>query len=73
MAYNNENQLRRIIDVQEVYLKHHRDGVSDIFIYRNYIKPVFHISVRTFRTYLATNAKFQLKQLLNENNDNDQQ
>ena len=71
MAYSRENKLRQIIKVQQVYLEHHMDGVSDTFIYKNYIKDRFCISIRTFRTYMATNARLELKQLENENNDHD--
>lgn len=71
MAYNNENKLRQILKVQEVYLEHHRDGVSDTFIFNNYIKDQFCISIRTFRTYMATNAKMELRNLENEKTNND--
>lgn len=65
MAYQPVNKLRRVLMVQDVYRKYSEEGVTDIFIYENYIKDVFLISKRTFYTYLATPAKRELQRLEN--------
>lgn len=66
MAYSKENRLQRIIDIQELYMKHsknHEGCASDAWIYENLVKPVYRISLRTFYTYLGTNAKREIKEL----------
>lgn len=49
--------LQRVKAVQDEYLKYKREGVSTIHIYRTYIGPRFCICERSFRSYLAVNAK----------------
>jgi len=63
MAYNRKNVLNRIIDIQTITLQHTSQGVTQKFVYENYIKPVYHISRATYYQYLGTNAKRDLKQL----------
>lgn len=47
--------------VQETYLKHKvHDGISDGWIYREYIRPVHCIAYTTFRSYLNMNVKQKL-------------
>ena len=69
MAYNGKNRLKRIIDIQEIYLFHREKGLINRKIYTEFIKPVYHISERCFYEYLATNAKRDLK-ILVENDKN---
>jgi len=66
MAYTRENLLKKIIDIQEIYLNHSRkqDGVwTDKDIFEKLIKPVYHISRSTFYFYIGCNAKRELTQL----------
>ncbi len=67
MGYNRINHLKKIIQVQNVYLAHKPSGATDVFIYKNYIAPVFFICQRTFNRYLATNARKELKELVTSN------
>jgi hypothetical protein len=70
MAYNRKNLLRKIIAVQKVYQTHKiHEGITDEYIYQTHIKPVFHISKRTFIKYLGMRAAHELKNLLDANPD----
>ncbi len=64
MAYNRENLLRKIIEVQEIVLEHKKKYTPQIRIYELYIKEKFHISYSTFNEYIGIPAKAQLKELL---------
>ena len=66
MAYNRKNLLKRMIDIQEVYLlnsKNHKGGCTDKYIFEDLVAPVYHISRKTFYDYLGTNAKQELKNI----------
>jgi len=63
VSYSRKNLLRKIAQVQNVYLAHKAKGATNEFIYENYIAPVFFISRKTFYNYLATNARKELKEL----------
>lgn len=62
MAYNRKNLLRRIIDIQEIYLLH-RDDHTDKWILENKVQPIYHISRAAFYSYLKINAKKELKDI----------
>ncbi len=64
MAYNRQNLLIRIIEIQEIYLEHQKKGISCRWIYVNIIYPKYRISVASLYRYLATNAKKELKELI---------
>ena len=59
-GYNKKNLLRRIIEVQDEYMKHANSGRTTRYIYRTYIEPKFLISNATFYNYLRTPAKRDL-------------
>lgn len=63
MAYNRRNILSKIIDIQTSVLEHTKRGVTQEWVYINVIYPTHKISRTTFYTYLACNAKAELKQL----------
>jgi len=63
MAYNRENLLKRIIEVQDIVLEYKKKDVPQIRIFEKYIKPGYHISYSTFNEWLTIPAKAQLKQL----------
>ena len=63
MAYNKENLLQRIIEIQDIVLEHKRKFVPQKTIYKMYIKEQFHISYSTFNRYLGVPAKAELKEL----------
>lgn len=65
-----ESTARRALEVQEIYLHHKEEDLPNRYIYRKYIKPLFHISERTFYRYLGRNVKKELRQLENATNDN---
>lgn len=57
------NYLLKVLKVQEVYLEHKQEGVTDVHVFRTYIEEQFFICERTFRKYLGINAKRELKQI----------
>jgi hypothetical protein len=64
------NYLRRVLAVQEFYQQHHVEGQPAAYVYRVLIEPRFCISLRTFRDYLGTNAKAEIKKLTKQTTDN---
>lgn len=69
MAYNQVNRLKKIIEVQELYLEKQKQGLSNREIWRRFIHPSFHISERTMYNYLAEPAKRDLKKLTKEESE----
>ncbi len=63
MAYNRENLLKRIIEVQNIVLEHKKHDTPQIRIYEKYIKDRFHISYSCFNEWMTIPAKTQLKEL----------
>lgn len=61
MAYNPFNKYKKAVKVQAIYKQYAQEGVTAIYIYNNYIKDQFNISLRTYYEYLATNASAELK------------
>ena len=64
MAYSGKNRLQRIIDIQNITLEHLKKGVSQDFIFWQYIHPTYKISRRCYTNYMGINAKAELKKLL---------
>lgn len=64
MAHS-ENFLRRVLEAQEAFLEQQelRKGVPTICIYREYMKPRFHISFATFNRWMGINAKAKLARM----------
>jgi len=54
--------LLRIKAVVDEYKKHEHPGVSSAFIWRNYIDPVYHISLSSLYEYLAIPVDKLLKE-----------
>lgn len=63
MAYNKENYYKRIIEIQELTIKHRKQGLFFKEIYHKYIEVQYKISKRTYDSYLGINAKKLLKDL----------
>lgn len=63
MAYDKYHLLLKIIEIQELVKKEQKRGVPQTWIYRNLVRDRFYISETTFKTYLARNAKKELKEL----------
>jgi hypothetical protein len=57
------NYLRRVLAVQQHYQENHVEGQPATFVFRKFIEPRFCISLRTFREYLGTNAKAEIRKL----------
>jgi len=65
MAYNRLNHLQKVIAIQNIWQEYGRygKGYSDVWVYRNKIKDVYYISMRTFYSYLEIPAKKQIKEI----------
>ena len=72
MAYNRKNFLTKVLKVQEIALYHNKQGLFFKEIYQLKIKKQFHISKRTFDTYLGINARKELKELKANQEQNNQ-
>jgi hypothetical protein len=66
MAYNRENLLLRIIEIQDLTMSYTRSGVTQEWVYSNAIRDKYYISKSTYYNYLAYPAKLKLR-LLREN------
>ena len=73
MAYNRENLLKRIIEIQEIVLEYKQKDVPQIRIYQKYIAEQYHISYSCFNNYLACNAKSELRLLQQKKADQPKQ
>ncbi|MEE6129093.1 hypothetical protein V2E39_16960 [Chryseobacterium arthrosphaerae] len=64
MAYNKTNYYKRIVKIQEITMEYRfRHKLTYKEIFHDYIEPQFHISIRTYGTYLGIPAKRELKKL----------
>jgi hypothetical protein len=66
MAYNRENLLRRIIEIQDTVLEYKSHGVPQKGIYEKYIRDKYYISYSRFNEYMSARAKTELRELLAE-------
>jgi hypothetical protein len=71
MAYNRKNLLKRIVEIQEIYLKFQTKGMSGTWIHINIIQPNYHITRRTLSSYLSVNARRELREISSDNILND--
>lgn len=72
MSYSKKYLLKRVKLVNEIYLKYNKEGVTNVFIYENYIRDQFGISFSTFYNYLNIPFK-KLTQEIAENELNKRQ
>jgi hypothetical protein len=66
MAYNKENLLRRIIEIQDIVLEYKKKDVPQRVIYDKHIKNQYYISYSCFNEYLGVPAKTELQKLLSK-------
>lgn len=64
------NFLKKVVAVQECYLEHKKEYNTTRYVHREYIAPTFFISIRTLYQYLGINAKRELRQLTEEEPQN---
>lgn len=62
MTKKSVHQLRRVKLIVDLYKKHKRLGYSDAFVYREYINPVYPMSLSTFYEYLSVPVDRMLKE-----------
>ena len=63
MAYNKENYLKKVAEVQAIYTEKKKSGATDVFIFNNYIKDEYYISKKTFWNWLGVNVKMEQSKL----------
>ncbi|HEX8577131.1 MAG TPA: hypothetical protein VF677_12625 [Flavobacterium sp.] len=63
MAYTRENFLTKVLEIQTIVLHHRKQGLFFKEIFHKYIEKQYHISKRTFDSYLGINAKKELREL----------
>jgi hypothetical protein len=61
MAYNRNNLLKKIDEIQKITLQKKEEGASQIWIYRHHIARQYHISYSAFNNYLGVNVESELK------------
>jgi hypothetical protein len=64
MAYNNNNLLKTIVEVQTVYLFFQGRGIAAKTIFERVIEPGYRITRRTLSNYLNTPAKRELRRVI---------
>lgn len=73
MAYTRNYLLKKIVEIQTIVLREKQRGASQIWIYRNLIADVYHLSESTFNNYLAINAKRELEVLERSDREREKQ
>lgn len=63
MAYIKKYFLNRVREVNEVYIEQHRRGLSNEYIYRNFVRDRFHISRSTFYDFLTIPYAAELRKI----------
>lgn len=62
MAYNKNNLLLKMVEIQNITLEHTKRGVKQEWVYTNVIWPQYRVSRGTYYRYLAYPAKAELRQ-----------
>ena len=63
MAYNRKNFLLRVKEINEIYKRETRKGLSNEYIFIHYVEPLYHISRATFYEYLTIPYERELKKI----------
>ncbi len=63
MTYNRKFFLQRVVEVQELAWSHIKRGVTQKYVYDNYIKSDYKISYSTFSNWMGIPAKAELKKI----------
>ena len=64
MAYNKENYLNRVLEIQKIVLKEKEKGVKMKDTYNNFIYPKYLISYSTFNNYMTINTVMERKKAI---------
>lgn len=63
MAYNKRNFYTKVAEIQDIVLREQRRYVTQKELFHIEIKPIYHISLRTFQSYLEIPAKAELEKM----------
>lgn len=69
MAYNRKLFLKRVLEAQETAKVYILKGVSQKYVYENYIKERYNISYSTFSNWMGIPAAAELKKMAEEENN----
>lgn len=72
MAYTKENFLTKVLEIQTIVLHHRKQELFFKEIFHKHIEKQYHISKRTFDTYLGINARKQLREMREKKQDTNQ-
>lgn len=70
MAYTKKYYLNRVREVNEVYVEQSRHGLSNEYIYRNFIRYRFNISRSTFYNFLTIPYASELRKIEEREKEN---
>ena len=62
VAYNRKNKLKQMQEIVNLYCLEKKPGVSTAYVYRNFIRPKYHISLNTLYIYLSIPINLQIKE-----------
>lgn len=63
MAYNKRNFYTKVAEIQDIVLKEQRHYVTQKELFYKEIECKYHISLRTFQSYLEIPAKSELEKI----------
>lgn len=72
MAYTKENFLTKVLEIQTIVLHYRKQELFFKEIFHKHIEKQYHISKRTFDTYLGINARKQLREMREKKQDTNQ-
>jgi hypothetical protein len=62
--YAGKSYLKRLTEVISIYDEYASQGVTNAYIYKNYIYPKYGIAERTFYSYLKNSGRIDEMKLL---------
>jgi bifunctional N-acetylglucosamine-1-phosphate-uridyltransferase/glucosamine-1-phosphate-acetyltransferase GlmU-like protein len=72
MAYTKENFLNKVLEIQTIVLHHRKQELFFKEIFHLHIEKQYHISKRTFDSYIGINARKELRELKEKKSNTNQ-
>jgi hypothetical protein len=72
MAYTKENFLNKVLEIQTIVLHHRKQELLFKEIFHLHIEKQYHISKRTFDSYIGINARKELRELKEKKSNTNQ-
>jgi hypothetical protein len=61
VGYNRKNKLKYMQEVVDLYCREKKPGISTFYVYVTFIRPRYHISLRTLYNYMTVPINRELK------------